>query len=84
MSEMLYRKAVTTLRPNTARMAAIQAESLALRRAAEKQVAATIAASGKDCRELYMEACAARHDGESALDKEIRIVLLGMVRKAAR
>lgn len=79
-----YRQAVATLRPDPARMAAIQAQSDALRREAEKQIAAIMAATGKDYRELYREACGARNDGESMLDKEIRVALLGMVRKAAR
>lgn len=37
--------------------------------------------SGKSAMELYKEACAAKCDNESSLDKEVRVLLLGKARR---
>lgn len=76
-----YTKAVNTLKPNTARMAAIHEAGRNLNTVAKAEVAKLIDASGMTGGELYKISCANKNENETALNKEIRIVLLGLARK---
>jgi hypothetical protein len=76
-----YAKAVKTLNPNAARMAAIRAEQKALTLQAKGIVAALIA-KGHDIATIYQTARENRDMSE--MHKEVCIVALGLVRKAAR
>lgn len=76
----VYSKAVATLKPNKARMLAIHAAGSELHAKAKESVTALLC-DGKSAKDLYRVACDSRNENESALDKEIRVILLGLVRK---
>ena len=80
-ADKLYRDAVKTLKPNKARMGALHAASAALHNEAVEAVKAHMKATGCSATELYRKACANRRDDETALAKEVRVVLLGLARK---
>lgn len=75
-----YSRAVNVLKPSKARMAAIHAEAKELNLMAKGAVVALIA-KGHDVKTLYSVSCEERYEGESKLAKEIRVVLLGLVRR---
>lgn len=80
-ADKLYRKAVNVLKPNKAKMEAIHKERQWIRAQALELADHRLKLSGKTATELYREACAARRDDESSIEKEIRVILLGMARK---
>ncbi|AGR48007.1 hypothetical protein PHIM7_288 [Sinorhizobium phage phiM7] len=78
----VYRNAVIVLKPSKARMARVMAEGAALHAQAKKIVAEQLA-TGRTARELYDAACAVRTRFDSKLEREIRVTLLGLVRREA-
>lgn len=76
-----YTKAVNTLKPNTARMAAIMSEENEIARQAKVKAEFEMRYTGKTAMELYTKACEAKAENESKMTKAIRIALLGLARK---
>lgn len=62
-------------------MAAIREEGKKLNMIAKAVVAKLMDASGMTGGELYKISCANKNENETSLNKEIRIVLLGLARK---
>lgn len=76
-----YRRAVAVLKPSKAVMKARFAEAEARTIEAKKIVADMLATTGKTAEELYREECAKRTEFETKLERDVRVILLGMVRR---
>lgn len=79
--ETSYRRAVQVLKPNMKRMKALREAHARDIAEAETAVSKMIEETGKTGTELYYIVCANRHDNETTLDKNIRVILLGYARK---
>jgi hypothetical protein len=81
MVEKLYRDSVKALMPSRAEMQRRHARQNAINAAGKEIALHRLETTGKTAMELYREACAARHENETEMERATRVALLGMARK---
>ena len=77
-----YKNLMKSVQPSRSEMQRRMKPMIDASKEADKIAIEMVKTSGMSAMELYKQACDKRNDSETLLDREIRISLMGMARKA--